>query len=338
MEKILIIGGTQFVGRNLVEQLLLLEQYDITLFNRGKTNPDLFPEVKRITGDRNTTDLLKAAQQNWDCVIDISCYYPNPLEDFIKQLKGKTGRYIFVSTVSVYDEIEEKKSKGHVTEDFPVYTYNEADKKDKIKDVETYGKLKVACEDILLNQDWLNTIILRPALIAGHHDPTNRLYYWFYKTKTQNSFIIPNEGKDLITYTDVLDFSKMLIQAIDIENKHHVYNATSYDASLNQFVQLAAKHLNKKPQLINASPAFIEEHNIEIGTEFPLWVEGDCYTQSGARLQKDFNFTFSTIEETTERLMDYYGNHKKWSDVRESKYGQMSMTPEREAELMKLLV
>jgi len=314
MKKILIIGGTQFVGRNLVEQMLQLNKYDITLFNRGKTNPDLFPEVKRITGDRYTSDLNKAAQQNWDCVIDISCYYPAQLEDFLKQLKGKTERYIFVST----------------------YTFNEADKIDKTG--ETYGKRKVACEDILLNQDWLNTIILRPALIIGHHDHSDRLYYWFYRTKTQNSFIIPNQGKDLITYTDVLDFSKIMIQAIDIENKHHIYNATSYEASINQFVQLAAKHLNKKLNLINASPAFIEEHKIKIWTELPLWIEGKQHTQNGSRLQKDFNFTCSTIEETTERLMDYYGNGMKWRDVRESKWGQMSMTPEREAELMKLLV
>jgi len=276
MKKILIIGGTQFVGRNLVEQMLSLQKYDITMFNRGKTNPDLFPEVKRITGDRNTKDLHKVAKEDWDCVIDISCYYPNPLEDFIKQLKGKTERYIFVSTVSVYDSDKQEKSKGYVTEDFPRCTYTEADKINK--NPEAYGKWKTACEDILLSQDWLNTIILRPALIVGHHDPTNRLYYWFYKVKTQQSFIIPNQGKDKISYTDVLDFSKMLIQSIDIDNKHHIYNTASYEASLNQFVQLAAKHLNKNIKLINASPAFIEEHKIKIWTELPLWVEGDFHT------------------------------------------------------------
>ena len=236
----------------------------------------------------------------------------------------------------MYDFDEAEKSNGNIKEDFTLYTYNEADKIDKTG--ETYGKRKVACEDILLNQDWLNTIILRPALIIGHHDHSDRLYYWFYRTKTQNSFIIPNNGKDPISYTDVLDLSKMMIQSIDVDNKHHIYNTISYNASLNQFVQLAAKHLNTEPKLINASPAFIKEHKIKIWTEFPLWVEGDCHTQSGSRLQKDYNFTFSTIAETTERLMDYYGNGMKWRDVRESKWGQMSMTPEREAELMKLLV
>ncbi len=335
MKKVLIIGGTQFVGRNLVEQLLLTNQYDLTLFNRGKTNPDLFPEVKRIVGDRNTTDLDKVAEQNWDCIIDISCYYPNPLEDFVQKIKGKVGRYIFVSTASVYD-LETGNKDGYMTEDFPRCSYNEADRVDET--MQTYGKRKVACEDVLLNQDGLDAIILRPALIVGHYDYTDRLYYWFYKTKTQDSFIIPNEGKNLISYTDVLDFSKMMMQAIDIETRHQVYNANSYNASLGEFVHLTAKYLNKDLNLVNASPAFIEEHHIAMWTELPLWVEGNFFTKDNSRLQKDFGFTFSTIEETTQRLMDYYGNHLKWRDVRESKYGQLSMTSEREAELMKLLV
>lgn len=335
MKKVLIIGGTQFVGRTLVEQLLPMGQYDLTLFNRGKTNPNLFPEIKRILGDRNTSDLHQVAQQDWDCIIDISCYFPNPLEDFLQQLKGRVGRYIFVSTAGVYD-LETGNNEGYKTEDFPRWTYSTADRVDK--QPATYSKRKVACEDILLSQDWLNTIILRPALIVGHYDHTDRLYYWFYKVKTQDTFIIPNEGKDLISYTDVKDFARMMIQSIDIDNQHHVYNTTSYAASLGQFVQLAAQHLNKTPKLLNASPDFIAKHNIRVWTELPLWVEGNAFTKDSSRLQKEFNFTFSTIAETTERLMDYYGNQLKWRDARVSKYGQMSMTLEREAELMELLV
>ena len=335
MKKILIIGGTQFVGRNLVEQLLPLEAYDITLFNRGKTNPELFTEVKRISGDRNTKDLYKVAQQNWDCIIDISCYYPNPLEDFLKQIKGKVGRYIFVSTASVYN-LETDNKQGYMTENFTKNTYTKADRVDKT--MATYGKRKVACEDVLLSQDWLDVIILRPALIVGHYDYSDRLYYWFYKTKTQHCFIIPNEGKDLISYTDVLDFSKMMIKAIDVEHKHQVYNASSYATSLGEFVRLAAKHFNKNLQLINATPAFIEAQKVAVWSELPLWVAGDFFTMDSARLQKDFDFTFSTPTETTERLLDYYGNYMKWRYVGEDKFGKKQLTLKREAELMKLLL
>jgi len=340
MKKVLIIGGTRFVGRNLIEQMLPLSNYDITMFNRGKTNPDLFPEVKRIIGDRDKGDLHKAAQQDWDCIIDISGYYPNPLEDFLQQIKGKVGRYIYVSTTgiySVYDneaEWDPELMQGFMKEDFPRCMYSEAQKTDE--NPATYCKRKTACEDVLLNQDWLDVIILRPGYIIGPYDYTDRLYYWFYKVKTQNTFMLPNIGIDLLSYTDALDFSKMMIQAIDIKTKHQTYNATSYDASLSTFIQLAAKHLNKEPKLMNISPAFYKAQKFN-WSEFPLWFESDVLTTNNSRLQKDFNFTFSTIEETTERLMDYYDNHLKWRAVKEGKQVKTTMTVEREAEFLKLL-
>lgn len=188
-----------------------------------------------------------------------------------------------------------------------------------------------------MSQDWLDTIILRPALVVGHYDYADRLYYWFYKTKNQNSFIIPNEGKDLISYTDVLDFSKIMIQSIDIKNTYKIYNVISYETSLGEFARLAAKHLNKELRLVNASPAFIKAQNIAMWSELPLWVEGEFFTMDGSRLREDFDITFSTPAETTERLIDYFGNYMKWRYVKEDKFGQKHLTLEREAELMKLL-
>ncbi len=342
MKKVLVIGGTRFVGRNLIEQMLPLAEYDITLFNRGQTNPHLFPEVKRILGDRDTGDLHKAAQQDWDCIIDISGYYPNPIEDFLKLLKGKVGRYIYVSTTGVYQvydyevEIEYDKLPGFMKEDFSKCTYSEADKTDKNQG--TYVKRKTACEDVILNQDWLDAIILRPGYIIGPYDRSDRLYHWLYKVKNQETFIIPNEGKNLLSYTDVFDFSRMVIQAIDLKNNYQTYNATSYEASLRELVQTAATHLNKVLQLVNASPAFIETLIINEWAQFPLWVNGNYFTVDNSRLQKDFNFTFSTVDETISRLIDYH-NNLKWGDIRErdTYVAKTSMTVEREDELLKLL-
>lgn len=343
MKKVLIIGGTRFVGRNLIEQMLPLAQYDLTMFNRGKTNPDLFPEIKHIIGDRDTGDLHKAAQQDWDCIIDISGYYPNPLEEFLQQIKGKVGRYIYVSTTGVYSvydddaEWDPELMQGNMKEDFPRCSYNEAVKTDENK--ATYVKRKTACEDVILSQDWLDAIILRPAYIVGHYDFSDRLYHWFYKVKMQDTFILPDGC--LMPFTDVLDFSKIMIQTIDIKNNYAIYNASSYDSSIKNYVQLAAEHLNKTIQLVNVNTEFIEAQmpDFNIYAKLPLWTNYNCFTVNRSRLQKDFNFTFSTIEETTERLMDYYGNHLKWQDIRErdSNTAKNSMTVEQEAELMKLL-
>jgi len=293
----------------------------ILIFNRGKTNPDLFPEVKRITGDRNNGDLHKATHQNWDCIIDISGYYPNPLEGFLQQIKGKVGRYIYVSTISVYQvydyeaELDYENMPGFMKEDFPRCSYNEAQKKDENQ--ATYCKRKTACEDVLLSQDWLNAIILRPAYIVGYYDFSDRLYHWFYKVKTQDRIILPDE-EGFLSYTDVLDFSKMMIQAIDIKNNYSIYNAASYQATSRKFVKLASEQLNKNIQMINVSTDFIQEQipGINMWESFPLWMYNNSFSINSSRLQKDFSFTFSTIEETTERLMDYYGNHLKWQDIR----------------------
>src|SRR4051812_7392017 len=103
MKKVLILGGTNFVGRNIVEQLSQNKSLNLCLFNRNKTNTDLFPKVRKITGDRETTDLEKIAGENWDVIVDVSAYYPNSLERLLKIIAGKTKKYIFISTVSVYD-------------------------------------------------------------------------------------------------------------------------------------------------------------------------------------------------------------------------------------------
>ena len=103
MKKILILGGTNFIGRVFMEQLSALENYNITIFQRGFTNSNLFPNIPRISGDRYTEDILKITKEDWDIIVDISCYFPSSLELLIPRLKGRVGRYIYISTVSVYD-------------------------------------------------------------------------------------------------------------------------------------------------------------------------------------------------------------------------------------------
>ena len=103
MKKILILGGTMFVGRTLTERLVASGKYDVTLFNRGKSNAGLFEGVKQIHGDRETADIEQICNQYWHCIIDFSGYYPVTFEKLLNGLKGKVGRYIFISTVSVFD-------------------------------------------------------------------------------------------------------------------------------------------------------------------------------------------------------------------------------------------
>ena len=161
-KKILIIGGTAFVGRVLLEHLLQLGGYEITLFNRGKTNAGLFSGVAQIHGNRETDDIKLLANKNWDVVIDFCGYYPLSLQKIVDTLRGRIGRYIFVSTGSVYDL--EQIGEQTITEDSLLYTCSDAEKTDH--SMETYGKRKVACEQVLLDAKAdIDPIILRPGVI-----------------------------------------------------------------------------------------------------------------------------------------------------------------------------
>lgn len=328
--KILIIGGTQFVGRNLVEALLKTDYQDITLFNRGKTNPDIFPQVKRITGDRYTEDIEKIGGQDWDVVIDISGYYPTTMEQLLETIKGRVGRYIYVSTTSHYG-IDYENAPQIVDEDAPLVPCTEEQMHDRTG--QTYNPRKAEFERILQRQEWLNKIILRPSLIIGNHDHSDRLYYWFRKVQTQDAFLLPNHGKNIITYTDVNDFAKIMIQSIEHNNAFDTYNSTSFTASLGEFVQLAAQKLGKSPKLINVTPEFVEEHKIRHWLGFPLWVPYDIRIDN-SRLLKDYQFTPSNVEATTTKLIDYYANGLKWRDL---KTGTGALEDEKEQELMGLL-
>ena len=111
MDRILIIGGTNFIGRNLINKLSLNKKYDLTIFNRGITNPDLFPNIKKIIGDRNSPDVKLIHQINWDYIIDLSCYFPQSLINILSELPLNLKKYIF-SFTQPWSSIGDKLNRG----------------------------------------------------------------------------------------------------------------------------------------------------------------------------------------------------------------------------------
>lgn len=308
MKKLLVIGGTQYIGRYLVEQLIRLEKYDITLFNRGKTNTDIFPNLNKIHGDRNTDDILKISRQYWDIIIDVSCYFPNPLNKLLDTLEGKVGRYIFVSTASLYQLNPE--ATQPMDENTAIVSCKEEEKTDTT--VSTYNQRKSECEKVLQSKEWLDVIIFRLGLVVGKYDWTDRLYYWLHKAYTQDEILIPNHGKNIISYSDVSDLSRILIRAIRIKNKHIIYNANSYNASLFDFISKIIERGNKSPKLINITPEEFKKQELKPWTDLPLWVNGDYFTLNNSRLKNEFNIHYNSLDETADALFDYCNNDLKW--------------------------
>ena len=302
MKKVLVLGGTHFIGRVLVQKLLEQGNYDLTLFTRGKTNPNLFPEAKRIVGDRETDDIQKITTQNWDCIIDLCAYYPNTLENLLTHIKGKVGRYLFVSTVSVFDH--ENDLTILKKEDAPILDCTPEQRTDKTG--HTYGQRKAECERILLKSG-IDTVILRPSLVYGDYDYTDRFYYWLYQVQNSQEILLPENGERPFSVTYVHDLANAIIKAVEVENHCKVYNLTTTpQTSIKQTVESASKVLQRQPRLTNASKAFLEKEKIAQWMDMPLWISGDHFTHDNELVKKDFGITFTDFHQSVVETTAFY--------------------------------
>jgi 2'-hydroxyisoflavone reductase len=327
--KILILGGTGFVGRILTENLLI-SGIEPVLFNRGKRNPDIFPGLKRITGDRETDDIKKIYNEDWDVVVDFSGQFPDTIDSITNMLKGKLGRYVFISSVSAYVMDNEKTGSSPVKEDSETYSCTEEQKKDK--DVlATYSQKKAECERILLGKDWLDAIIFRPALIYGRYDPTDRFYYWLYRARNEIEILVPDNGSTRSTSTYSEDFARIIEKSMTIKTHNRIYNAVTQDpVSLKEIIEVCCKVLYTSPDLISARREYILKNNVQPWSGIPLWLGGPDLVIDNSRLINDFEPDLNSFEDSVIGTADYYSS-LGWQMP---KYG---LTIEQEKELIRTL-
>ena len=210
--KILILGGTGFIGPHQV-QYALSRGHEVTLFNRGRTNSHLFPEVEKLVGDRET-DLSALEGRSWDAVVDNSATNAPPwVERSANLLKDTCERYIFVSTRSVYADT----SRVPMTTDAPVWTYERANVEPGAERL-PYGLGKALSEQIArdaFGED--RTIVFRPGLIIGPGDPTDRFTYWPVRIHRGGEVLAPGDGTDPVQIIDVRDFGDWLIRMAEAQ-------------------------------------------------------------------------------------------------------------------------
>ena len=328
-DKVLILGGTGFVGRILTENLLR-SNYKITLFNRGKRNPGIFPEAEHFFGDREADDINRISSGDWDVVVDFSCMQPDNLDHILGLLEGKIERYIFISTANVYPLDEISKQKFPLKED--AETVPCSDEQRKTKDViSAYGNKKAECERILLEKGWFDTIIFRPGLIYGKYDWSDRFYYWLYRSKTQDEILIPENGKSRSTNTFSEDFAKVIQEAISIEKFRKVYNAVTHQpVSLKEIVETASRILGTSPSFINAPLDFLRVNKISEWVDLPVWINDFDLVLDNTRLLNDFKSKPVPFEESISKTIDCYDS-LGW---KEGKYG---LRIEHEKELIQKL-
>ncbi|MCU1600337.1 MAG: NAD-dependent epimerase/dehydratase family protein [Frankiales bacterium] len=209
---VLVLGGTSFVGRWIVQDLLD-RGHAPTLFTRGRTGAELFPGTSRATGDREAGDYASIAGSTWDAVVDVSAYVPRHVAEAAAAVT--TGRYLFISTGSVYDRTAATDGMLEDTPRLPAYRESE------VVDGDTYGPLKVACEDDVLSLHGDRATVVRPGIVAGPHDPTDRFTWWTRQTGTVE---VPGRLEQPVQVVDARDLARLVVLLIE-QDLPGTYNA-----------------------------------------------------------------------------------------------------------------
>jgi 2'-hydroxyisoflavone reductase len=330
--RILILGGTGFTGPYQV-RYALSRGHKVTTFNRGKTHPGELPaEVEQLVGDRNgKLDALKNRQ--WDVVIDIPTTLPAWVRDAAQILKGNVDSYVFISTISVYGEI-----KTGVDENAPTEKYQGADPyKETIEAMKaggykTYGPLKALSEQEA--EKWFpgRTLIIRPGLIVGPRDETDRFTYWPVRIDRGGEALAPGDRNDPVQFIDGRDLAEWTIRMVE-NRETGIYNATGPAKPLGIGGMLdGIKDAEKSNASFTwVSEDFLTQQKVEAWSDMPVWTGKDsglARTNISRALSK--GLTFRPLADTARETLAWF---KSLPQDRQSKL-HAGITPEREAEVL----
>jgi len=253
--RILVLGGTKFVGRAFVEAALA-RGHELTLFNRGETNADLFPEVEKVRGDRGG-DLSALAGRAFDAIVDPSGYVPAVVRASA-ELLGHCGQYLFVSSVSVYADFSVPRN-----EESPVAELGDASADELAADYSNYGALKALCEQAVWKVFKERTLSVRPGLIVGPHDPTGRFTYWAHRLERGGEILAPGPPERRAQFIDVRDLADWMVQCVE-RRLTGVFNATSEGTPWGELLAGA--------DVTWVTDEFLVEHEVGEWMELPLWL------------------------------------------------------------------
>ena len=321
--KLLIIGGTMFVGRHLVEAALA-QGHEVTLFNRGQHNPDLFPEVEKLRGNRDSElDALKG--RTWDVVVDTCGYVPRIVRQSAELLADSVGLYVFISTISVYSDY----SQVGMDENAPLGTLEDP----TVEEVTgpNYGPLKVLCEQAVEEALPGRALIIRPGFIIGPHDPSDRFTYWPYRVSQGGTMLAPNPPSQPMQFIDARDLAEWTLHLAK-KKVTGIYNATGPDApvKLETLLDESKAVTGADTEFVWADEAFLVEEK----APFPLWIPTGGNPELVALMQVSVEkaiadgLTFRSLAQTIQETLD-------WAKSRPSDYQwRTGLTPEREQELL----
>ena len=321
---LLILGGTGFLGRHLVEAALGYGHRP-TLFNRGLSEPGLFPEVEKLEGDREG-DLSVLRGRRWDAVIDTCGYVPRVVGASAGLLADAVDHYTFVSSISVYtDDLAPGADEEAPVRELPDPTVEEVTG-------ETYGGLKALCERAAEEEMPGRVLNVRPGLISGPYDPTDRFTYWPRRIASGGEVLAPDHEERKVQYIDVRDLASWIVE-MSGQRRTGTYNATGpdYELHMGRLLEECEAVGGAGAEPVWVSEDFLQEKGVEPFTELPLWVPREYAAMLAVDCGKAIaaGLTFRPLSETIEDVLD-------WDRARPvGTEPAAGLTPEREQELLR---
>ncbi|MCR9165673.1 MAG: NAD-dependent epimerase/dehydratase family protein [Nannocystaceae bacterium] len=302
-KRVLILGGTGFLGPKLVEQCLAMNA-EVTLFNRGRTNPHLFPELEKLRGDRNG-DLAALKGRRFDWVLDTSGYFPRQVEASAGLLADGAERYLYVSSISAYAELNEPGA----SETWPTLPMPDPYSEELALH---YGALKAGCERAAEAAMPSRALVVRPGLIVGPGDPTDRFTYWPARVARGGDIVAPNDPGDPVQFIDVRDLAAFMTSAL-AQGRAGIYNVTgpTERTTIGALLDACKSATGVDPNVHWVPTASLAEHDVAPWMELTVWVPTDDEEFGGMgqvdiAKAKEAGLTTRPIEETVRDTLAWW--------------------------------
>lgn len=329
--RILILGGTAFLGPAEVEYALA-RGHTVTLFNRGQTNPHLFPEVEKLVGDRAAPDYSSLEGREWDAVIDNSANVAAWVQGATAALKDKAKRYLFVSSISAHKD----NSILGQTEEGPVFTREEYDEviASGAGMGEAFGPNKAQAERDTFEAFGEGGIVVRPGLIVGPGDRSDRFTYWPVRIDRGGEVMAPGDGKDWAQIVDVRDLGEFLVHLVE-EEASGTFVATGPEAPLTMAGMLYGIRAitSSSVSFTWVDVDFLREHEVGAWMEMPVWVypseETRGFSSYDCRKAIAAGLAFRPLADTARDTLEWWN-----SKPEEERSLRTGVDPEKEARIL----
>ncbi len=332
--KILILGGTRFLGPAVVHEARS-RGHEITLFNRGKSNANMFPDLDTRLGNR-FGDLASLEDGEWDVVIDHSGYIPFTVRDSAELLKKRAKQYIFISSISVYADFSQPGN----DEDSPVGVIidEEIAAAQTSEDITglNYGPLKALCEDAVSDVFGKHACNIRPGLIVGPRDRSDRFTYWPVRIAKGGEVLCPDTPDVVTQVIDVRDLAEFIVHCAE-EGTGGTFNATSPpdQLTMGELFDSCKSVSGSDVEFTWVSAEFLEENEVAAWSDMPVWVplvgEEAGHPFMDVSRAVAAGLTFRPIGETVRGTLDWWANVDQ---ERKDKPMRSGISAEREAELL----